>query len=224
MGRVIRLEPGASVVAVDLGNGERTVRVPLAGRFNAANALLAMVSASHLGISDDAIVAGVEALSPVPGRFEQVPNELGITVIVDYAHTPDAVATSIATAAEIATGRVIAVAGSAGDRDADKRQPMGAAAASADIAIITSDNPRSEDPATLVAEVLAGAGGLSDVVLGEVDRRTAIRSAVGMAQPGDMVLILGKGHETYQEFADRTIDFDDRLVAAEEMAAIGGRR
>ena len=101
---------------------------------------------------------------------------------------------------------------------------MGAAAATADIAIITSDNPRSEDPAALVDEVVAGAGGIGPSVQAEVDRRSAIRVAVAMAQPGDMVLILGKGHETYQEFADRTIDFDDRKVAAEEMAELGGAR
>ncbi len=222
VGTIGHLDAAASVVDAAIDGAVIRMRVPLAGRFNTANALLAAATAAHLGLPHDAIVAGIAALPTVPGRFEQVPNDLGLTVIVDYAHTPDAVASSIATAAEIARGRVIAVAGSAGDRDPDKRGPMGAAAATADVAIITSDNPRSEDPELLVAQVLAGAGGCSTSVLAQVDRRSAIRAALAIAEPEDMVLILGKGHETYQEFADRTIDFDDRAVAAEEMASLGG--
>lgn len=223
VGTIVRLDPTASILDVVIGGSPRRMRVPLAGRFNAANALLAAATAAHLGVPADAIVAGIEAMPTVPGRFEQVPNQLGLTVVVDYAHTPDAVASSIATASETVTGRVIAIAGSAGDRDPAKREPMGAAAATADIAIITSDNPRSEDPGRIVEQVLAGAGGRSASVLGEVDRRNAIRAGLEMADPDDMVLILGKGHETYQEFADRTIDFDDRAVAAEEMAALRGQ-
>lgn len=221
-GEIEGLEPAASSLTVHFGTAAHVVRVPLAGRFNAANALVAAAAAAQVGIAPEAIVSGLEALPAVPGRFEQVPNDFGLTVIVDYAHTPDAVAVAVATAAEMATGRIIAVVGSAGDRDPAKREPMGAAAATADIAIITSDNPRSEDPAMLVEKVVVGAGGRSDTVFAEVDRRVAIRRALAMAAPGDLVLILGKGHENYQQYADRTIEFDDKAVAAAEMAVLRG--
>ncbi len=209
-------------ITVHLPTTSISVRLPLAGRFNAANALVAAAVASQLGIESVAIASGLEALPAIPGRFEAVPNDLGVAVIVDYAHTPEAVALSIATAREATVGRVLAVVGSAGDRDPDKRIPMGQAAATAHIAIVTSDNPRSEDPAVLVEQVLVGAGGRSESVIGEVDRRTAIRHAIELAEVGDIVLILGKGHEPYQEFADKTIDFDDRVVAAEELASLLG--
>lgn len=224
VGDIERLEAGRSVFTARVGDESVRIELPLAGRFNVANALVAVATTHRLGIDVRSIVSGLEALAPVPGRFEQVPNGLGVTVIVDYAHTPAAIESAIATAGEVGTGRVIAVAGSAGDRDAAKRRPMGAAAATADIAIITSDNPRSEDPATLVEEVLAGAGGRSERVLAEVDRRQAIRTAIEIAETGDLVLILGKGHEPYQEFASTTIDFDDRVVAAEVMRSVADER
>lgn len=204
--------PGASV----------EVTLPIAGRFNAANALVASAVAHVLGMDIGTIAAGLSRLPSIPGRFEGVPNDRGLAIIVDYAHTPDAVARSIATAREVTMGRVIAVVGSAGDRDPEKRIPMGEAAATAHLAIITSDNPRSEDPAELVEQVLVGAGGRSGTVSGEVDRRTAIRQAIESAESGDVVLIMGKGHEPYQEFADVTIDFDDRLVASEVLATLEG--
>jgi UDP-N-acetylmuramoyl-L-alanyl-D-glutamate--2,6-diaminopimelate ligase len=147
------------------------------------------------------------------------------TVIVDYAHTPEAVEAVIAETRSILDGRVIVVVGAGGDRDRDKRPLMGAAAATADLAIITSDNPRSEDPTTILAEVLAGATqpAASVPVVAEVDRRAAIRTSLQAAGPGDAVLILGKGHEQGQEFANGRIEaFDDRLVAAEEMAVLSG--
>jgi UDP-N-acetylmuramoyl-L-alanyl-D-glutamate--2,6-diaminopimelate ligase len=196
--------------------------LPVVGTFNAANSLVAAAVVHRLGFGIDAIVAGLAGLPTVPGRFEQVPNERGISVIVDYAHTPEAVGNAIAAASEVSSRRVIAVVGSAGDRDPDKRAPMGAAAATADLAIITSDNPRSEDPLALVDQVLAGAGGTGESVIAEVDRRAAIRRALALADHGDVVLILGKGHEDYQEFADHTVPFDDRLVAAEELLSIAG--
>ena len=209
-----------SVIALHLEGAEVDVRMPVAGRFNAANAILAAAAAHRIGLPVDAIAAGIEGMPQVPGRFERVPNELGLTVVVDYAHTPDAVANAISAAARVTRGRTIAVVGSAGDRDPEKRIPMGEAAATADVAVVTSDNPRSEDPDALVAQVLEGTRGSAATVIAEVDRRTAIRRAVEVAQPQDMVLILGKGHEPYQEFATETIDFDDRQVAAEEMARI----
>ncbi|MCP3975362.1 MAG: UDP-N-acetylmuramoyl-L-alanyl-D-glutamate--2,6-diaminopimelate ligase [bacterium] len=209
-------------VTVHLPETTFSLRLPLAGRFNAANALVAAAVAHRLDIATQAIVDGLENLPAIPGRFEAVPNDRGLAIIVDYAHTPEAVELSIATAREATTGRVLAVVGSAGDRDPGKRVPMGRAAATAHVAIITSDNPRSEDPALLVEQVLVGAGGRGDSVIGEVDRRIAIRRAIEFAEVGDIVLILGKGHEPYQEFADRTIDFDDRLVASQELAVLGG--
>jgi len=221
-GEVAGWEMGRTAMTLHIGTESSSVNVSLAGRFNAANALVAAAVARRFGYRPDAIVAGLEALPPVPGRFEQVAADREFAVVVDYAHTPDAVVNSIATAAEITGGRVIAIVGSAGDRDPAKRPLMGRAAATADIAVITSDNPRSEDPTMLVEQVLAGAGGRSASVLADVDRRSAIRTAIGLAEPGDIVLILGKGHEPYQEFADGTIDFDDRVVAAEELAATGG--
>lgn len=209
-------------VTVHLPESTLAIRLPLAGRFNAANALVAAAVAHRLGIDGPAIVAGLEVLPAIPGRFEAVPNDRGLAIIVDYAHTPEAVELSIATAREATTGRVLAVVGSAGDRDPEKRVPMGQAAATAHVAIITSDNPRSEDPASLVEQVLVGAGGRGDSVIGEVDRRSAIRRAIELAKVGDIVLILGKGHEPYQEFAEGAIEFDDRVVAAQELAALSG--
>jgi len=139
--------------------------------------------------------------------------------VVDYAHTPDGVAVVIDTARRLAgPARVIAVVGAGGDRDRAKRPLMGAAAAAADLAFITSDNPRSEDPAAIIEQVVAGAvGGPAEVRI-EADRRLAIRAALSAAGPGDVVLILGKGHEQGQQFADRVIPFDDRVVAREEAA------
>jgi UDP-N-acetylmuramoyl-L-alanyl-D-glutamate--2,6-diaminopimelate ligase len=220
-GEIVRRDQHGTELMLHLGGESTLTEVPLVGTFNAANSLLAAAVAQQLGFDPAAVVAGLGTLPTVPGRFERVPNERDISVIVDYAHTPEAVASAIAAAAEVGSSRVIAVVGSAGDRDPEKRAPMGAAAATADLAIITSDNPRSEDPAALVEQVLAGAGGPGASVIAEVDRRAAIRRALASAEPGDVVLILGKGHEPYQEFADHTISFDDRVVAAEELQAGG---
>jgi len=137
-------------------------------------------------------------------------------VVVDYAHTPAGVESMVSAARElVGDGRVIAVVGAAGDRDRDKRPLMGAAAATADVAVITSDNPRSEDPESIAAEVAAGAG--SDPVV-VVDRRQAIAAAIEMAAPADVVLILGKGHERSQEIAGEFVTFDDRQVVRDEAA------
>jgi UDP-N-acetylmuramoyl-L-alanyl-D-glutamate--2,6-diaminopimelate ligase len=161
----------------------------------------------------------------VPGRFESVDEGHGFSVVVDYAHTPDSLDNVLRAArglAERSGGRVIALFGCGGDRDRGKRPLMGAVAARlADVVVVTSDNPRSEDPEAIVDEILEGvvaerAGG-ADVV--EVDRRAAIRAALREAQPGDVVVIAGKGHETGQQFRDHTIPFDDRIVAREELEA-----
>jgi UDP-N-acetylmuramoyl-L-alanyl-D-glutamate--2,6-diaminopimelate ligase len=193
------------------------VHLRLAGEFNVANALVAAGVGAALGLPSDSIAAGIGAVATVPGRFEIVETGKDCTVVVDYAHTPDGVATVVATARRLAGGRrVIAVLGAGGDRDHAKRPRMGAAAAAADLAVITSDNPRSEDPGAIIAQVAAGAAEGPGQVEIEPDRRQAIRRALAVAGPGDVVLILGKGHEQGQEFAGRVLPFDDRAVAREE--------
>lgn len=197
--------------------GDAAVTLPLAGRFNVANALVAMGCAETLGIGWADIVAGIAAVAQVPGRFELVPTGADFTVVVDYAHTPDGIAAAVAAARDIVGdhGRVIAVVGAGGDRDREKRPLMGRAASNADIAVLTSDNPRREDPAAILAAVAAGADGPGRVIE-EIDRRQAIRVALGEARSGDAVLILGKGHESGQDFGATVVPFDDRLVVREE--------
>jgi UDP-N-acetylmuramoyl-L-alanyl-D-glutamate--2,6-diaminopimelate ligase len=185
----------------------------LRGRFNVENALGAALAARALGIDEDSIRRGIEAVAGVPGRFEAVDEGQPFTVIVDYSHKPGALETVLREARELARGRVICVFGAGGDRDREKRPLMGRVAAElADVALVTSDNPRSEDPAAIAAEV---ARGLALEV--ELDRRTAIEQAIEQARQGDVVVIAGKGHEQGQEFADRVVPFDDREVAREAL-------
>ena len=166
----------------------------------------------------DAVRAGLAAVAGVPGRFEPVDAGQPFTVLVDYAHTPDGLENVLGRRARSPTGRLICVFGCGGDRDRGKRPLMGAVVRRlADVAVVTSDNPRSEDPAAIIADITAGFA--MDV---EVDRRPAIERAVGMAAPGDVVVIAGKGHEQGQELADRTVPFDDREVAREALSALAG--
>ena len=191
------------------------LRTQLRGRFNVENVLGAVAASRLLGIPDDAIARGVESLRGVPGRFETVDEGQPFAVIVDYAHEPDALANVLRTARELAESRVICVFGCGGDRDRSKRPLMGGVAAQlADVAIVTSDNPRSENPEAIIAEVVQAAEGLFEI---EPDRRAAIERAVGLAGDGDVVVVAGKGHEQGQEFADRVIPFDDRDVAREAI-------
>ena len=201
------------------GGSAGTARVPLAGSFNVENALVATGLALVMGLTPGAIEAGLAACPPVPGRFEVVRGERG-TIVVDYAHTPEAIAKTVAAARQLTTGRLVAVFGAGGDRDRDKRPLMGAAACAADLAILTNDNPRSEDPEAIAEQVRAGMTGACDVVV-ELDRRAAIELAVGRANPGDTVLLLGKGHEPGQAFADHTEPFDDRAEAARVLEVVG---
>ncbi len=188
------------------------VDLKLRGRFNVENALGALAASRLLGIDEAAARAGLESVRAVPGRFEEVDEGQPFTVLVDYAHTPDALANVLRTARGLG-GRVICVFGAGGDRDRDKRPQMGRVASElADVAIVTSDNPRSEDPRAIVDEIVAGATGRLEI---EPDRRRAIELALDEAQPGDVVVIAGKGHEQGQEFADRKLPFDDREVARE---------
>jgi UDP-N-acetylmuramoyl-L-alanyl-D-glutamate--2,6-diaminopimelate ligase len=192
----------------DLGS----VALRLRGRFNRANALGAIWAARELGIDESAIRAGVEALGGVPGRFESVDVGQPFAVIVDYAHTPDSLENVLRTARELG-GRLTVVFGAGGDRDRDKRPLMGRIAAElADRAIVTTDNPRSEDPAEIARAVAHGA---LEIVL---DRREAIEAALADAKEGDVVVIAGKGADTEMELADRSVPFDDRAVAREVLA------
>ena len=191
------------------------VKLQLVGPYNIANALAAATCAYGLGLSKSAIVAGLEALGDVPGRLEKVDRGQKFAVLVDYAHTSDALANVLKAARELNPTRLICVFGCGGDRDRTKRPVMGRVATQlADLAIITTDNPRSEDPLDIIAEIKQGAVGDNYEV--EPDREAAIRRALEQAQPGDIVLLCGKGHEDYQEFEDgRRIHFDDREVAAQ---------
>jgi UDP-N-acetylmuramoyl-L-alanyl-D-glutamate--2,6-diaminopimelate ligase len=194
------------------------LRTTLRGRFNVENLLASVAVARLLRIDDAAIAAGVEALPGVPGRFEAVDAGQRFAVVVDYSHKPDALENVLRTARELARNRVICVFGCGGDRDRAKRPLMGRIASElADIAIVTTDNPRSEDPDAIIAEVLEGVGASAEV---EADRAAAIERAIGLAQEGDVVVIAGKGHEQGQEFADRTVPFDDRQVAREALRAV----
>ena len=198
------------------------IELRLRGRFNVENALGALFAARALGIDDEAIRRGLESVRGVPGRFESVDAGQPFDVIVDYAHKPDALEKVLRAARDLAGDRhVICVVGAGGDRDRGKRPVMGRLASElADVAIVTSDNPRGEDPETIAAEIVAGAVGRVEI---DLDREAAIRRAVELAEPGDVVLIAGKGAEQGQEFADRTVPFDDREAAKQALRALEAR-
>jgi UDP-N-acetylmuramoyl-L-alanyl-D-glutamate--2,6-diaminopimelate ligase len=197
------------------------VDLRLRGRFNYENALGAFAAARLLGIDDDAITRGLESVRGVPGRFEAIDEGQPFDVIVDYAHKPFALETLLRTVRELASERVICVFGCGGDRDREKRPQMGRIASElADVVIVTNDNPRSEDPQAIIDEIVAGAVGGVEV---EPDRAHAIAHAIELAHDGDVVLIAGKGAEQGQEFADRTVPFDDRESAREALRALGAR-
>jgi UDP-N-acetylmuramoyl-L-alanyl-D-glutamate--2,6-diaminopimelate ligase len=197
------------------------VDLKLRGRFNAENALGAIAAARLLGIEHAAVVRGLESVRGVPGRFESIEEGQPFEVIVDYAHKPVALETLLRTARELAAGRVICVFGCGGDRDREKRPQMGRIASElADIVIVTNDNPRSEDPEEIIAAIVAGADGDVEV---EPDRARAIARAIEAAREGDVVLIAGKGAEQGQEFAERTLPFDDRESAREALRTLGAR-
>jgi UDP-N-acetylmuramoyl-L-alanyl-D-glutamate--2,6-diaminopimelate ligase len=204
------------------GVGEIDLRTALPGHFNVANALGAFAAAEAMGVGSEIAAAGLARAGRVPGRFEPIDEGQGFTVLVDYAHTPDSLENVLRAARRLTEGRVISVFGAGGDRDRDKRPKMGRAGAElSDLTVITSDNPRSEDPEAIVAEVAAGAGGAAELEV-VVDRRAAIALALGRAAPGDIVVIAGKGHEQGQEFEDgRKIPFDDREVVREELWKLG---
>lgn len=200
--------------------GERVeVATRLQGRHNVANCLAAAAVAEQFGLSAEEIATGLSQASPPPGRMERVGPETDIDVFVDYAHTPDALEHAIETVRLMSSRRVIVVFGAGGDRDRSKRPLLGAASSAADVAIVTSDNSRSEDPLQIIREIAAGFSGDADRLFAEPDRGKAIALAVSLAESGDIVLIAGKGHETTQQVADRFLPFDDRLVASAALRA-----
>ena len=213
---------GANFV-VQSGHGEMAVRTGLPGSFNVANALAALAGAIELGIDPSEAVAGLADAGRVPGRFEPVDEGQEFAVLVDYAHTPDSVENVLRAARDLTSGRLIAIVGAGGDRDRAKRPLMGRAGAElSDLAVITSDNPRSEDPARIIEDILAGIEDPEAVVV-EPDRDAAIGLAIREAGPGDTVVIAGKGHEQGQEFEHgRKIPFDDRDVARRHLREIAG--
>ncbi|MCU1454964.1 MAG: UDP-N-acetylmuramoyl-L-alanyl-D-glutamate--2,6-diaminopimelate ligase [Acidimicrobiales bacterium] len=199
-----------------------TVRLGLAGRFNVSNALAAATAAAELGLSAAEVAAGLAMVPPVPGRFELVDEGQPFLVVVDYAHTPDGLEQVLLTARELAgSGRVLAVFGAGGNRDRTKRPAMGAAVAEgADLAVLTTDNPRGEDPAAIMADVHEGLRTANELLI-EPDRRAAIAAALARAEPGDVVVVAGKGHETTQTIGRDVLPFDDRAVARELLRAAG---
>jgi len=196
---------------------QRAVELPMPARFNVENALTAATSMLALGLPVEAVADGLAGAEGVPGRFEPVRAGQPFTVLVDYSHTPDSLQNALVAARDIATGRVLVVFGCGGDRDRGKRPLMGAIGARlADLAFVTSDNPRTEDPLAIIDAIVAGVAAehLRRVVV-EPDRRAAIALCLAEARAGDVVLIAGKGHEQGQLIGDRRIPFDDRSVAQE---------
>jgi UDP-N-acetylmuramoyl-L-alanyl-D-glutamate--2,6-diaminopimelate ligase len=225
------LEDGAEVrpEGLEVGAGGSRFRAAgieietsLRGSFNVENVLGAVGAGLLLDLDEDAIAEGIARITEVPGRFEVVDEGQPFTVVVDYSHTPDSLAIALRAARGLGEGRVIAVFGAGGDRDRGKRPLMGKVAAElADLAIVTSDNPRSEDPLAIIQDVLQGTG--IDVEI-DPDRRSAIHRAVGLAEPGDVVVVAGKGHEQGQDVGGVVHPFDDRVVVREALAALRASR
>ncbi len=198
--------------------GERTVASPLHGKFNVYNALAAIAVALSQRVPLDVVVPAVERFGGVPGRFEFVDEGQGFAVVVDYAHTPDGLENVLRASADFVRGRTIVVFGCGGDRDRTKRPIMGRiAAALADTVLVTSDNPRTEEPMAIIADIVDGLKGAEGQLEVETDRRKAIYRAIELARPHDIVIIAGKGHEPYQEVHGVRHPFDDRVVAREAL-------
>jgi UDP-N-acetylmuramoyl-L-alanyl-D-glutamate--2,6-diaminopimelate ligase len=222
--RATRISATAGGLRFDVQtNGRRfEVRSELIGRMNVYNILAACCAGFSHGLSDDAIARGIASCRAIPGRFERVDCGQPFTVVVDYAHTDDALRNIVQVARELTPKRVITLFGCGGDRDRTKRPLMGEAASElSDFVVLTSDNPRSEDPLAILNDALVGVQRHDVSYLAEPDRRKAIRLALEEAQPGDFVILAGKGHETYQILKDRTVPFDDREVAREILRGMG---
>jgi UDP-N-acetylmuramoyl-L-alanyl-D-glutamate--2,6-diaminopimelate ligase len=201
------------------------IQSPLIGRINVYNILAACSTAMSYQLPPEVIANGVAECPGIPGRFERVDEGQPFAVVVDYSHTDDALRNALAVARTLEPKKIITVFGCGGDRDRTKRPLMGQAAGEgSSLVIVTSDNPRSEDPLQIIADVVVGVRRTDTKTIVEPDRAAAIRKALAEASAGDLVLIAGKGHETYQIFADRTIHFDDRETARELLRGYGYRR
>ena len=216
--------PHSTDLVLDVEGTEHAFTLPLVGRFNVENAVVAFGIARALGFSAQDIVAALGSAPQVPGRLERVIGRDGTVppfgVLVDYAHTPDSIAKAIDAVKAVTAGRVICVFGCGGDRDHGKRPKMGAAALAADIAVVTSDNPRTEDPDAIIEQILPGMAGHEERYEVHPDRKEAIARAIALAEAGDAVLIAGKGHEDYQIIGTEKRHFDDREIAAEVIEAL----
>ncbi|MGI6045477.1 MAG: UDP-N-acetylmuramoyl-L-alanyl-D-glutamate--2,6-diaminopimelate ligase [Eggerthellaceae bacterium] len=215
----VNLYPTHTTVELEVRGKSYTFDYPLVGRFNVENMMTAFGIGLQLGYAPELIIQALEEAPQVPGRLERVqtPHDGGVSVFVDYAHTPDALEKALATIKDLTQGRTIVVFGCGGDRDASKRSIMGRVSLNADYTVVTSDNPRHEDPNAIIDDIVSGmkdAQGAYDV---DADRRKAIALAIQHAQPGDSILIAGKGHEDYQLVGDEVRSFDDRVVAREEL-------
>ena len=211
---------GSSVCAEVFGQ-ELRFELPLPSRFNAENALVALAAVCKLGLDPARAAASLTSFSGVPGRMERIDTgDRGFSVVVDFAHTPEELVYALRAAREGAAGRVAVVFGCGGDRDKGKRPMMGEAAAQADYVVVTNDNPRTEDPAAIAEQTVAGMGADAERAHVRLNRREAIRDALAWARPGDVVLVAGKGHETTQTTGTETAHFDDREVVREELATL----
>ena len=220
-----RVRLGAAGTSFELRTGDLSYEVAskLVGSVNVENLLAAMAAAHARGVPLEHCVRIAAELKAVPGRFETVPNELGITVVVDYAHTDDALRNLISLARGVARGRVITLFGCGGDRDRTKRPKMGKAAGEgSDLVVLTSDNPRTEDPIAILEEALVGVRATATECIVEPDRAAAIEKVIRAAHSGDVVLIAGKGHEKVQILRDGTVPFDDVAVASAVLRELGG--
>jgi UDP-N-acetylmuramoyl-L-alanyl-D-glutamate--2,6-diaminopimelate ligase len=210
---------------VEYGQTRFPIQSALMGHINVYNILAACSAGFSFGLSPETIAKGIAECRAVPGRFERVDEGQPFAVVVDYAHSDDALRNTIAIARELTPNRVITLFGCGGDRDRSKRPLMGQAAAEkSDLVILTSDNPRSEDPLDIMNDALVGLRRYDTPHLVEPDRTTAIQRAIEQALPGDVVILAGKGHENYQVLKDRTIPFDDREVARKLLNSFGYRK
>jgi UDP-N-acetylmuramoyl-L-alanyl-D-glutamate--2,6-diaminopimelate ligase len=219
------MDPSGTQFAMITPQGQVGIQTRLTGGVNVYNLLAAGAAAVARGLTPDELAAGAASLQHVPGRFQSVDCGQNFAVVVDYAHTDDALRNIIAVAREFVThrgGRVITMFGCGGDRDRSKRPLMGrAAGAASDVVVLTSDNPRGEDPLAILDQVLPGLSGTPARVIVEPDRQRAIAFAIAEARRGDLVLLAGKGHEKTQTIGDRVIPFDDVAIARQELLARG---
>ncbi|MBU0692561.1 UDP-N-acetylmuramoyl-L-alanyl-D-glutamate--2,6-diaminopimelate ligase, partial [bacterium] len=216
--RSIALAPGELDFDLQCGNDSFHVEAPLIGMFNVYNLAATFAVAHHMGCNPEQILQSLKSVPCVRGRAETVPSSAPFTIVVDYAHTPDALAKILSSIAELKPRRILTVIGAGGDRDRGKRPEMTKAAERlSEKVILTSDNPRSEDPATILRDMAAGISDPLKFTI-EPDRHTAIEIALGDAQAGDVVVIAGKGHETYQEIGGKRFPFDDREIALNWLA------